>query len=142
MNSLRYFSTRNEWDKLNASENSKKEFDDYWMKVTKSEQKARRIIKQYFDQVMLANNYFTNYKEGWKTDKGMIFIIFGNPDEVYRNKEGELWIYKKDDNFQKMRFSFAKVPNIFTDNQYTLLRSNSYQNNWFKAVQLWRRGTL
>jgi GWxTD domain-containing protein len=142
VNSLRYFSTRNEWDKLNASENSKKEFDDYWMKVTKSEQKARRIIKQYFDQVMLANNYFTNYKEGWKTDKGMIFIIFGNPDEVYRNKEGELWIYKKDDNFQKMRFSFAKVPNIFTDNQYTLLRSNSYQNNWFKAVQLWRRGTL
>ncbi len=142
VNSLRYFSTRNEWNKLNASENLKKAFDDYWMKVTKSEQKARRIIKQYFDQVMLANNYFTNYKEGWKTDQGMIFIIFGNPDEVYRNEEGELWIYKKDDNLPKMRFSYAKVPNIFTENQYTLLRSHSYQNNWFKAVQLWRRGTL
>lgn len=142
VNSLRYFSTRNEWNKLNALPNLKKAFDDYWMKVTKSELKAKRIIKQYFDRVMLANNYFTNYKEGWKTDKGMIFIIFGNPDEVYRNEEGELWIYRKDDNFPKMRFSFAKVPNIFTEDHYTLLRSQSYQNNWFKAIQLWRRGTL
>ena len=142
INSLRYFSTRNEWNKLNASTNLKKAFDNYWMKVTKSESKAKRIIKQYFDQVMLANNYFTNYKEGWKTDKGMIFIIFGNPDEVYRNEEGELWIYSKDDNLPKMRFSFAKVPNIFTDDQYTLLRSHSYQNHWFKAVQIWRRGTI
>ena len=91
---------------------------------------------------MLANNYFTNYKEGWKTDKGMIFIIFGNPDEVYKNDVGELWIYRKNDNFPKMRFSFAKVPNIFTDDHYTLLRSHSYQNNWFKAIQLWRRGTF
>ena len=32
---------------------------------------------------------FTSYKQGWKTDKGMIYIIFGAPDEVLKDGERE-----------------------------------------------------
>ncbi len=137
---LRYFTTRSEWTKLSLAVNKKKALDNFWLQVTKSEQRARRIIKNYFRHVELANTYFSGYKEGWKTDMGMVYIIYGPPDEVFRNASTELWVYNKNDNFGKMRYSFSKVPNLFSNNHYVLNREKGYQNNWFRAVDLWRKG--
>jgi len=142
INSLRYFSTRSEWKKLRNAKDKKKALDNYWMQVTRSEQRAVKIIKNYFERVRLANLYFTNYKRGWKTDMGMIYIVFGKPRQVYRSEDGELWIYEKNEDFPKLRFSFAKVPNIFTNDHYVLIREKSYQNYWFKAVDKWRKGRI
>lgn len=137
---LRYFSTRDEWNRLSSAENKKEALDRYWLDITKSTGRAKRIIKQYFDHVEYSNRFFTTYKEGWKTDKGMIFIIFGKPDEVHRSGEGEIWIYNKNEYFPKLKFSFAKVPNIFTNDHYVLIRDKNFQNEWFRAIDLWRNG--
>jgi len=56
VDALRYFSTRSEWNNLYASTDKKKAFDSYWIQVDKSQDKARRIIKKYFDNVMLASH--------------------------------------------------------------------------------------
>jgi GWxTD domain-containing protein len=140
INSLRYFSTRSEWDKLNTAINKKDALDNYWLSIFRSSEMAKSVIRNYFDQVEEANSLFTNYKEGWKTDMGMVFIIMGPPDEVFRNQAKEEWIYQKTEDLPKMKFTFEKINNIFTDNHYVLIRNADYRNEWYRAVEMWRKG--
>jgi GWxTD domain-containing protein len=137
---LRYFSTRSEWDKLNTAINKKDALDNYWLSIFRSSEMAKSVIRNYFDQVEEANSLFTNYKEGWKTDMGMVFIIMGPPDEVFRNQAKEEWIYQKTEDLPKMKFTFEKINNIFTDNHYVLIRNADYRNEWYRAVEMWRKG--
>jgi hypothetical protein len=38
----------------------------------------------YFGRMALANQRFTNEDlPGWRTDRGMVFITLGEPDEIY-----------------------------------------------------------
>ncbi len=53
------------------------------------------LIRIYYTRVMYSNYYFTSYKEGWRTERGMIYIIYGPPDKVYKTADGESWGYKK-----------------------------------------------
>ncbi len=53
-------------------------------------------------------NLFTSYKEGWKTDKGMIFIVLGPPDKVQRSKDREVWTYDQRGNAQNVNFTFNR----------------------------------
>jgi len=138
--SLTYFTTRSEMDKLSNNTDKKKAFDSYWIEVTKSSERARKVIKEYYGRIRLANNIFTIYKQGWKTDKGMIYIIFGPPDAVFRNGEREEWIYERSNQLPRINFTFMKARSIFTNDHYVLLRKQSYQQVWYKAIDLWRKG--
>jgi len=41
-------------------------------------------LEQYFGRIFLANERFTNEDlPGWRTDRGMVFITLGEPDEIY-----------------------------------------------------------
>jgi GWxTD domain-containing protein len=41
-------------------------------------------LEQYFGRMSIANQRFTNEEvPGWRTDRGMVFITLGEPDEVY-----------------------------------------------------------
>ena len=41
-------------------------------------------LEQYFGRMSIANQRFTNEEvPGWRTDRGMVFITLGDPDEVY-----------------------------------------------------------
>ena len=140
ISSLRYFSTRSEWALLNKAEEKKKALDNYWLRIAKSPEKAKRIIRSYYHRIQDANYFFSNYKEGWKTDRGMIFVVYGLPDIVNRTDEGEIWTYEKNTEFPRMKFSFAGVPNIFSNEHNLLIRDKLFQNDWFKAVDFWRKG--
>jgi hypothetical protein len=41
--------------------------------------RARRIAALYYRRTAAANRLFSNYKAGWKTPRGMIYILFGPP---------------------------------------------------------------
>jgi len=140
ISSLRYFSTRSEWALLSKAEEKKKALDSYWLQVTRSPEKAKKIIRSYFRRIQEANYLFSNYKEGWKTDRGMIYVIYGLPGSVNRTEDGEMWTYEKNAEFPRMKFSFARVPNIFSNEHHVLIRDKSFQNDWFKAVDFWRKG--
>ncbi|MPN51542.1 hypothetical protein SDC9_199190 [bioreactor metagenome] len=88
---------------------------------------------------MNANRLFTSYTEGWQTDRGMIYIVFGPPNIVYRSDDTESWIYGEENNFFSITFTFNKVKNIFCDNDYILQRAPVYKDNWFRAVDIWRQ---
>tara|TARA_R110002111_G_scaffold888_3_gene6485 strand:- start:1154 stop:2401 length:1248 start_codon:yes stop_codon:yes gene_type:complete len=137
-----YISTRKEHETLLAAENKKIALDEYWIRMTRDEDAAKSLIKEYFRQVEFANILFTDFKEGWATDRGMVYIIMGPPQEVYFNLDKETWVYLAQDSNSKITFTFARVKNILTPQYYTLNRSRAYQPVWFKTITAWRNGRM
>jgi len=136
---LRYITTRKEYDTLTESENVKAAVDAFWLKTARTPDRAQLLFKKYYSNVEDANRWFTSYQEGWKTDRGLIYIIFGKPGYVYRGEGFEEWIYGEPQNRNSLTFTFVKVINPFTDNDYMLLRSPTLKEPWFVTVQSWRR---
>ena len=138
-----YMSTSTEISELNQAQDTKKAFDRYWLSLMAgNEDVARKTLKAYFDRVEEANRLFTSYKEGWKTDKGMIYIVLGAPDRVQRNREREVWVYNRRANVSEINFTFTKKPNQFVEDHYELVRYIEYQPIWYPIVEAWRTGAI
>ena len=136
---LRYISTRKEYDSLMASDQPKAAVDDFWLKTAGTPERAKALIQKYYRNVEESNQYFTSYLEGWKTDRGLIYTVLGKPNYVYRSDNSEEWIYGEPQNRSSLNFTFVKVKNPFTGNDFMLLRSPTYKEPWFITVQSWRR---
>ena len=137
---LIYISTRAETDAIKNATDPKAAFEQYWIKLTKIPSLATSTVRKFYERVERANYLFTNFEEGWKSDMGLIYIIYGPPNDVYKSEEIIDWVYNRDLTMPTVRFSFYKVKNVFTDHHYTLLRKKNYDKNWFKSVELWRKG--
>jgi len=137
-----YLTTRQEINRLKENKNPREAFEKFWLNLSASEDQASRLIREYFNQVEIVNEMFTNYKQGWKTDMGMIYIIFGPPDEVYNNGETESWYYRQQAATSTIVFNFLRLKSIFTHHHYLLIRDKEYRNPWFKAIEDWRRGRI
>jgi len=81
-----------------------------------------------------------NSRLGWKTDKGRVYIIYGEPDEIKRRPDSqyfgpyEIWEY----NQIQGGVSFYFVDE-FRTNQWRLVhstaRSESQDPQWFNKIQ-------
>lgn len=136
---LIYISTSLERTELTESLDKKQALDTYLLSVTRTPERGKWLMKNYFRQVAESNTMFTTYKEGWKTDQGMVYILYGTPDAVYSTEKGEEWVYDKSGDLSKIRFTFARVKNPYTNSHFVLLRSKSYERPWFTNVDLWRK---
>lgn len=139
---LIYITTRDERNKLTASTKPKESLDQFWIDIGGNRDNARRIIREYYENVEMANNLFTNFKEGWKTDRGMVFIIFGKPEKVIKYDEREEWYYNNNANFTDLYFTFQHRPTIFNDNNFELVRYADYDHIWYGTVEQWRKGVI
>jgi GWxTD domain-containing protein len=137
-----YISTKKEYDALESSTDKKKALDQYWLNMTRNKDISKELIREYFRQIEFANILFTDFKEGWKTDRGMVYIVMGPPIEVNFFLDREVWTYGGSTESSKIRFTFARVKNILTPHYYTLNRSRAYQPVWFKNISLWRSGKM
>jgi GWxTD domain-containing protein len=100
---------------------------DKWMDVYWSERDPtpgtnyNELKVEYFKRVQKANEKFNlRYKEGWETDRGKIYILYGEPDKI-ENRRYEtdkkphlVWIYKK----QNLTFLFVDLDR---DGEFTLV---------------------
>ncbi|MHB8579774.1 MAG: GWxTD domain-containing protein [Ignavibacteriaceae bacterium] len=43
------------------------------------------IFNEYYRRVAYSNNNFSQFYDGWKSDRGMVFILLGPPDNVDRH---------------------------------------------------------
>ncbi len=76
-------------------------FQDFWRAKDPTPNTERNeLMEEYFRRVDYANRYFTSgYREGWDTDRGMVFIIMEAPDDIERHpfesdtKPYEVWYY-------------------------------------------------
>ncbi|EON76934.1 hypothetical protein ADIS_2595 [Lunatimonas lonarensis] len=137
-----YISTRREHETLLQAENKKLALDEYWIRMTRSEEKARVLIREYFRQIEFANILFTDFREGWATDRGMVYIIMGPPQEVFFQADREVWNYLASNSNSKITFTFARVRNNLSPHYYTLNRSRAYQPEWFRNITAWRNGIV
>ncbi len=140
---LLYVSTSTENGELGSAANAKRAFDRYWLTLMGgNEDLARQSIRAYFDRVEDANRLFTTYKEGWKTDKGMIYIVLGPPDRIQRGRDREVWVYTRKSSSQEINFTFNRRPNQFVEDHYELIRYSEYQPIWYPMVEAWRTGAI
>jgi GWxTD domain-containing protein len=132
---LIFICTQDEYAELLNSKGDKPKFDKVILDITKDKDRASNFMKGYFRRVELANQYFISYKEGWKTDRGMIYLIFGVPDEVSVNDGNETWYYKN----SKSRFTFVKSGSVYDPENHVLLRDERFMEPWFSTIDLWRK---
>jgi GWxTD domain-containing protein len=137
---LRYLTTQKEFDALLKYPDYKIAVDSFWLeRASQKPERAKNMIAKYYQRVVLSNRLFTSYQEGWKTDRGIIFIIYGPPTEVYRKTGQEQWVYGERGNPLTINFYFDEVENPFTSNDFLLQRSTTYKSSWYIAIENWRR---
>ncbi|PCH93455.1 MAG: hypothetical protein COB85_07035 [Bacteroidetes bacterium] len=139
---LRYITTKQEFTEMMTTDDKKRAVDDFWINITGNPDRGRKVVKKFYARVQDANRYFTSYLEGWKSDRGMIYIIYGAPDVVYKNSFSENWIYGEEGNLVSLNFAFVHVLNPLTDKDFKLDRSPIYKNSWYLAVDAWRQGIV
>ncbi|MGB3618967.1 MAG: GWxTD domain-containing protein [Catalinimonas sp.] len=138
---LIYISTRKERERLARADNPKLALDRFWLKLANDNKDyARRMIRAYYTRVQEANDRFTTFKEGWMTDQGMIYVVFGPPAKLLRFNDREEWYYEKSSSTPETYFVFRRRPTIFTDENYELVRYNEYDRIWYRNVEQWRKG--
>lgn len=133
---LTYVCTRQELDRLKDARGEKRVFDRTILNMTGDAERARNFMRSYFRRVEDANEFFGSYKEGWKTDRGMIYIIFGPPDEVFKFEDREVWNY--DNGNFKIGLSFVRSSTLFDPDNYVLVRQKKHMLTWYEVIDLWR----
>lgn len=150
---LAYLATEDEMNTLHSSLRPKVALDEFWLKCGGNVDKTRELIRIFYTRILYSNYYFTSFKEGWRSDRGMIYIIYGPPDRLYKSYGEEIWGYRKPEvksswgsryNIKEdfLSFTFRKNKNKFSENEYYLSRSESLITFWDKAVLSWRKGIV
>ncbi len=140
IDALRYLTNKKEFEEMKTSQFPKSMVDNFWLSHGGNEEKTRNLIKKYYGRVREANKYFSSYTEGWRTDRGMIYILFGSPGTVNKSAETESWTFGTPNSTLALNFLFIKVINPFSDNDFSLSRSPTYESSWYRAVEIWRQG--
>lgn len=83
-----------------SMEEKKNRFYEFWKKRDPSpNSEQNETMEQYYTRVAFANKNFSHYAVGWRTDRGMVYIMFGAPNNVDRHpferdaKPYEVWYY-------------------------------------------------
>lgn len=143
---LRYLTTKREYNKITAPEKKpgdfKRTIDEFWLDRSGSLERSKMLLEAYYSRVQEANIFFSSYIEGWKSDRGIIYVIYGPPNKVYRSSAGEAWVYGDETSSLSYRYNFYKVSNPFSENDYSLDRMSSYRYGWGQAIESWRNGRV
>ncbi len=139
---IQYLATSTEYQKLSEEDNPKKMMDNFWLATTGSTDKARMLIRVFYTRMSYANQYFTDFKEGWKTDRGMIYMIYGLPNNIMKGSDSETWEYTSKQQANPVTFVFDKKPSPYTDDYYVLHRGEAQPTYWRQAVDSWRKGRV
>jgi len=100
---LQYIASSTEMERMQESlteVEKRRLFIEFWTKKDPNPNTPRNEeMESYYAKVEYANKHFRHYIEGWRTDMGMVYIIFGAPNNVDRHpfdidaKPYEVWSY-------------------------------------------------
>ncbi len=142
MEPLFYLTTLAEYRDLRKQPNRKLSVDNFWLKMGNNVEKSRELIRIYYNRVVYSNLYFTSNKEGWKTDQGMIFILFGPPSRIQMTGSGERWYYFARRKSKVVEFRFDRQPDAFANQHLVWTKTIESQMYWNEAVRSWRNGKV
>ena len=133
-----YLLSKKDYARLITHNDKRMAFEWEWKRMAGGKNRARNLIKQYYESINQANQLFTSYKPGWSTDRGMIYIVYGLPSVVYRYDESEVWIYGEENNLLSEVFNFKKINSAISPNIYELERNINYKTSWDRMVTSWK----
>jgi len=139
---LEYITTADEFKRLVDQPDKKGALDLFWLDKGKTFANARDLIRVYYNRVVFANIYFASSKEGWKTDRGMIYVLFGPPEKLERTETRETWLYEAAETGEKVIFEFDLKDDYWTGYDFSLQRKEEFRPIWNQAIDAWRRGKI
>ncbi len=142
MEPLFYLATLAEYRDLRTEPNRKLAVDNFWLRMGNSVEKSRELIRIYYNRVVYSNLYFTSNKEGWKTDQGMIFILFGPPSRIQMTGDGETWYYYARRRGKIVEFRFKREQDAFSDQNMIWQKTPDSQSYRNEAIRSWRNGKV
>lgn len=123
----------------------KKAVDRFWLSKIKNTNKARNVIALYYERVEEANKQFANFKEGWKTDMGMMYILFGPPRYITKSLESVVWSYSNNLYDPETNFGF-RIPKtkskFFPFDHYVVYRDQQYYSILYQQIEMWLSGDI
>ena len=102
LDQMRYIVTDEEYKRIKKAKRKEREklFYQFWKDRDPSPGTiVNELMDQYYYRVSYTNEHFTSFSPGWKTDMGMIYILFGPPDDTQRSfstgnrNTYEIWYY-------------------------------------------------
>lgn len=85
---LAYVAEQREIDEINSATNQadrQQRFEQFWKRRDPTPSTVRNeAFEEYYTRIETANKRFTSYTEGWLTDMGMVYIIYGEPQNIDR----------------------------------------------------------
>ena len=145
---LVYLMRRSEYRNIMSIEDRdslKHEIDRFWLSNIGDKEQAGRVIRKYYERVEEANKQFSNFKEGWMTDMGMVYVLFGPPWYVERSLDTMVWIYGYDRSDPRRVFYFRRT-RMASDTRpfehYILQRHSQYHSVEYEQIQRWLSGTI
>lgn len=145
---LVYLMRRSEYRDLMAIEDRdslKHAIDRFWLSNIGDKEEASRVIRKYYERVEEANKQFSNFKEGWMTDMGMVYVLFGPPWYVERSLDTMVWIYGYNRSDPRRVFYFRRT-RVASDTRpfahYILQRHGEYHSVEYEQIQRWLSGTI
>ncbi len=140
----KYIATSQEIDKykkLSGTDGKREFLFSFWNGRDKDPStKENEFFYDYLKRVEAANNRFSSMqKAGWKTDRGRVYIIYGEPSEIERypnqieSRPYEIWYYN--DLEGGVYFIFADLTGF---SEYTLVHSTKRgelrDDNWGRRI--------
>ena len=98
-----YIANPEELSKMEDGKDEKEKterFLEFWKEKDPSPgNEQNEVFEEYFRRVEYSNKNFSQYTEGWRSDRGMVYIILGSPNNIdrhpfeYDSKPYEVWQY-------------------------------------------------
>ncbi len=139
---LRFITSMQEYERISKSASVRQAIERFWLDSAGDRERAREAIRIYYGRVENSNRHFTSSVEGWRTDRGLVHIIFGVPSSIYRSELSETWIFGEENNLLSLAFTFVKKDSPFSENEMSLDRNPTLKGAWYRNVESWRNGRV
>lgn len=142
----KYIATKSEiekYDKLSNIDGKREFMFEFWKNKDVNESTSENeYYRKYIDNIQIANERYSRMgRQGWKTDRGRIYLIYGEPSEIERYpnqseaKPYEIWHYN--DLEGGVYFIFADLTGFL---DYVLLTSTKRgeirDDNWYNRIRV------
>jgi len=131
--------------KIKSPDSIKRAIDFFWLKNIERTNKAKNVLTMYYERVEQANKLFGNWKEGWKTDMGMVYILFGSPWYVDRNIDNMFWSYTYNRSDPELNFVFDRIlpgQPYYPFENYIFRRNRNYYQIEYNQIDIWLSGLV
>jgi GWxTD domain-containing protein len=145
---LYYLMSEDKYEQLMAIKDPKKlknAIDRFWLSNIQNSRVAKNVISLYYQRVEEANKQFSNFKEGWKTDLGMVYILFGPPWYSDSFSDQMVWSYSYNQSDPEKNFLFVQPKlksKFYPFYNYLLQRNAYYYNIQYQQQERWRIGSI